>query len=96
MRDVCPFQNMSTPTANKRNTLLKLQTNFNNNVHLQNDTTHISLFAFDNLYSKLDMPSTNMASCRQCAGVFPPIGAFDAGTIGRCTSTFHTAGALLY
>jgi hypothetical protein len=29
---------MSTPTASKRNTLLKLQHSFNNTVYLQNDT----------------------------------------------------------
>jgi len=86
---------MSTPTANKRNTLLKLQHSFINKVYLQNETTYISLFAFDSLYSMPDMSSTYGASCRylQWPGIYPPIGTFDAGTIGRRTSTFsHNRG----
>ena len=33
-------------------------------MHGQRNIKYISLFAFDNLYSKLDMPSTLGAPCR--------------------------------
>jgi len=73
---------MSTPTANKRNTLLKFKHNFNNNVHLQND---IRIFHYLRLTT-----STASWTCLLQMGLpvgsvseffFSPIGTFETASV---------------